>query len=114
MIGDCCFVSVTFRLFKFPKTGPTKRYQVIYNGGIIRHEKDSIFDANLTFKKDETVKVDEETAAILKNSQFAQDFLIGPDGEKLPICGAYTALEVKVGLAFHSLTSNGEPFKKLL
>lgn len=72
----------------------------------------NVFHASL--QKDEAVEVDEETVAILKNSRFAQDFLIGPDGEKLPICGAYTALEVKVGLAFHSLTSNGEPFKKLL
>lgn len=95
VIGDCCFVSVIFRLFKFPKTGPTKRCQVIYNGGIMGHEKDSIFDTNLTFKKDETVEVDEETAAILKNSQFAQDFLIRPTGEKLPTCGGCTALAAK-------------------
>ena len=107
VIGDCCFVSVTFRLFKFPKTGPTKRYQVIYNGGIIRHEKDSIFDANLTFKKDETVKVDEETAAILKNSQFAQDFLIRPIGEKLPTCGGYTALAAKDTITDPSKAAQG-------
>lgn len=72
----------------------------------------NVFHASL--QKDEVVEVDEETVAILKNSRFAQDFLIGPDGEKFPTCGAYTALEVKVGLAFNSLTSNGEPFKKLL
>ncbi|CAI9178061.1 unnamed protein product [Rangifer tarandus platyrhynchus] len=95
MIGDCCFVSATFRLFKLPKTGPTKKCQVIYNGGITGHEKELIFDANFTFKKDEAVEVDEETASILKNSRFAQDFLIRPDGEKLPTCGGYTALEVK-------------------
>ncbi|XP_065750608.1 arsenite methyltransferase [Phocoena phocoena] len=95
MIGDCRFVSATFRLFKLPKTGPTKRCQVIYNGGITGHEKELIFDANFTFKKDETVEVDEETAAILKNSRFAQDFLIRPIGEKLPTCGGYTALEAK-------------------
>lgn len=95
VIGDCRFVSATFRLFKLPKTGPTQKCQVIYNGGIRGHEKELIFDANFTFKKDEVVEVDEETVAILKNSRFAQDFLIGPDGEKFPTCGAYTALEVK-------------------
>ncbi|XP_007187285.1 arsenite methyltransferase isoform X1 [Balaenoptera acutorostrata] len=95
MIGDCRFVSATFRLFKLPKTGPTKRCQVVYNGGITGHEKELIFDANFTFKKDETVEVDEETAAILKNSRFAQDFLIRPNGEKLPTCGGYTAFEAK-------------------
>nr|XP_020753558.1 arsenite methyltransferase isoform X2 [Odocoileus virginianus texanus] len=50
VIGDCCFVSATFRLFKLPKTGPTKKCQVIYNGGITGHEKELIFDANFTFK----------------------------------------------------------------
>lgn len=49
-LGDCRFVSATFRLFKLPKTGPTKRCQVIYNGGITGHEKELIFDANFTFK----------------------------------------------------------------
>lgn len=91
MIGGRCFVSATFRLFKFPKTGPTKTCQVIYNGEIKGHEKDSIFYANFTFKKDETVEVDEETAAILKNSQFAHDFLTRPIGEKLPTCTALAA-----------------------
>ena len=49
--------------------------------------------------------MDEETAAILKNSRFTQDFLIRPIEEKLPICGGYTALETKVCLAFNSLPS---------
>ncbi|XP_055250579.1 arsenite methyltransferase-like [Moschus berezovskii] len=93
--GDCRFVSATYRLFKLPKTGPTKKCQVIYNEGITGHEKELIFDANFTFKKDEAVEVDEETATILKNSRFAQDFLIRPDEEKLPTCGGCTALEVK-------------------
>uniref|UniRef100_A0A2K5F7T3 Arsenite methyltransferase n=1 Tax=Aotus nancymaae TaxID=37293 RepID=A0A2K5F7T3_AOTNA len=83
VIGDCRFVSATFRLFKCSKTGPTRRCQVIYNGGITGHEKELMFDANFTFKEGEIVEVDEETAAILKNSRFAQDFLIRPIGEKL-------------------------------
>ena len=29
-LGDCRFVSATFRLFKLPKTGPTQKCQVIY------------------------------------------------------------------------------------
>jgi arsenite methyltransferase len=49
-LGDCRFVSATFRLFKLPKTGPAKRCQVVYNGGITGHEKELIFDANFTFK----------------------------------------------------------------
>ncbi|XP_019664973.2 arsenite methyltransferase isoform X2 [Ailuropoda melanoleuca] len=93
--GDCRFVSATFRLFKLPKTGPAERCQVTYNGGIIGHEKELIFDANFTFKEGEIVEVDEETAAILKNSRFAQNFLIRPIGEKLPAHSGYSALGSK-------------------
>ncbi|XP_054949314.1 arsenite methyltransferase isoform X1 [Pan paniscus] len=95
VIGDCRFVSATFRLFKHSKTGPTKRCQVIYNGGITGHEKELMFDANFKFKEGEIVEVDEETAAILKNSRFAQAFLIRPIGEKLPTSGGCSALELK-------------------
>uniref|UniRef100_A0A7N5JA19 Arsenite methyltransferase n=1 Tax=Ailuropoda melanoleuca TaxID=9646 RepID=A0A7N5JA19_AILME len=95
VIGDCRFVSATFRLFKLPKTGPAERCQVTYNGGIIGHEKELIFDANFTFKEGEIVEVDEETAAILKNSRFAQNFLIRPIGEKLPAHSGYSALGSK-------------------
>ncbi|XP_077604509.1 arsenite methyltransferase [Crocuta crocuta] len=95
VLGDCRFVSATFRLFKLPKTGSAKRCQVMYNGGITGHEKELIFDANFTFKEGEIVEVDEETAAILKNSRFAQDFLIRPIGEKLPTCSRCSALESK-------------------
>uniref|UniRef100_A0A7N5J915 Arsenite methyltransferase n=1 Tax=Ailuropoda melanoleuca TaxID=9646 RepID=A0A7N5J915_AILME len=98
VIGDCRFVSATFRLFKLPKTGPAERCQVTYNGGIIGHEKELIFDANFTFKEGEIVEVDEETAAILKNSRFAQNFLIRPIGEKLPAHSGYSALGSKVNL----------------
>lgn len=42
------------------------------------HEKELIFDANFTFKEGEAVEVDEETAAILRNSRFAHDFLFTP------------------------------------
>ena len=49
-LGDCRFVSATFRLFKLPQTGPSQKCQVIYNGGIRGHEKELIFDANFTFK----------------------------------------------------------------
>ncbi|CAK7301784.1 Arsenite methyltransferase [Vulpes lagopus] len=95
VIGDCRFVSATFRLFKLPKTGPAERCQVIYNGGITGHEKELIFDANFTFKEGEIIEVDKETAAILKNSRFAQDFLIRPIGETLPTCSGCSALESK-------------------
>lgn len=58
------------------------------------------------FQVGEIVEVDEETTAILKNSQFPQDFLIRSIGQKLPTCGGCSALESKVCLAFHSLPSD--------
>ncbi|XP_046305968.1 arsenite methyltransferase isoform X1 [Marmota monax] len=95
IIGDCRFVSATFRLFKLPNTGPTERCQTVYNGGITGHEKQLIFDANFTFKEGEIVEVDEDTAAVLKNSRFAQDFLFRPIGDKLPASGGCFVLESK-------------------
>lgn len=95
VVGDCRFVSATFRLFKLPKTGPAERCQVVYSGGITGHEKELIFDANFTFKKGELLEVDEETAIILKNSRFAEDFLFQPIAEKPPASGACPVLEAK-------------------
>lgn len=95
VVGDCRFVSATFRLFKLPKTGPAERCQVIYSGGITGHEEELTFDANFTFKKGELLEVDEETANILKNSRFAQGFLFQPIAEKPPASGACPVLEAK-------------------
>ncbi|XP_027262906.1 arsenite methyltransferase isoform X2 [Cricetulus griseus] len=95
VIGDCRFVSATFRLFKLPKTEPAKRCQVVYKGGITGHEKELIFDANFTFKEGEAVEVDEETAAVLKNSRFGQDFLFTPVGATLLAMRGRSELETK-------------------
>ncbi|XP_039246623.1 arsenite methyltransferase isoform X2 [Pipra filicauda] len=50
IIGDCRFVSATFRLFKVPGGSRAGPGQVIYNGGIMGHERELVFDANFTFK----------------------------------------------------------------
>ncbi|XP_032622782.1 arsenite methyltransferase isoform X2 [Chelonoidis abingdonii] len=50
VIGDCQFVSATFRLFKVPRKGAAERCQVIYNGRVTGHEEELEFDANFTFK----------------------------------------------------------------
>ncbi|XP_030890545.1 arsenite methyltransferase [Leptonychotes weddellii] len=47
------------------------------------------------YREGEIVEVDEETAAILKNSRFTQNFLIRPVGEKLPACSGCSALGSK-------------------
>ncbi|NXK58603.1 AS3MT methyltransferase, partial [Sylvietta virens] len=76
IIGDCRFVSATFRLFKVPGGSWTGPGVVIYNGGIVGHERELVFDANFTFKEGEVVDVDAEMAAILQSSRFADEFLI--------------------------------------
>ncbi|NXB72846.1 AS3MT methyltransferase, partial [Donacobius atricapilla] len=76
IIGDCRFVSATFRLFKVLSGNWAGPGQVIYNGGIVGHERELVFDANFTFKEGEVVDVDAEMAAILQSSRFADEFLI--------------------------------------
>ncbi|NXY50942.1 AS3MT methyltransferase, partial [Ceuthmochares aereus] len=76
IIGDCRFVSATYRLFKVPEGIQATPGQVIYNGGIVGHEQELVFDANFTFKEGEVVDVDAEMAAILQSSRFAEEFLI--------------------------------------
>ncbi|NXF33696.1 AS3MT methyltransferase, partial [Nyctibius bracteatus] len=80
IIGDCRFVSATFRLFKVPGSSQAGPGQVIYNGGIVGHERELVFDANFTFKEGEVVDVDAEMAAILRSSRFAEEFLIRAGG----------------------------------
>ncbi|NXU17434.1 AS3MT methyltransferase, partial [Pardalotus punctatus] len=76
IIGNCRFVSATFRLFKVPGGSWAGPGQVIYNGRIVGHERELVFDANFTFKEGEVVDVDAEMAAILQTSRFAEEFLI--------------------------------------
>ncbi|NWZ80370.1 AS3MT methyltransferase, partial [Poecile atricapillus] len=76
IVGDYRFVSATFRLFKVPAGSRARPAQVIYNGGIVGHERELVFDANFTFKEGEVVDVDAEMAAILQSSRFAEKFLI--------------------------------------
>lgn len=95
VVGDCRFVSATYRLFKLPMTEPMQKCEVTYNGGIMGHEKELIFDANLTFKAGEVVEVDGLTATILKNSRFAPDFQFSPAGAKPATCGGSCGLQSK-------------------
>ncbi|XP_069467793.1 arsenite methyltransferase [Ambystoma mexicanum] len=78
VIGVCKFVSATFRLFKVSSNIKEGKYQVIYNGGVIGYETELQFDVNFTFKEGEVVNVDEDTYRILKNSRFANEFLMRP------------------------------------
>ncbi|XP_026707378.1 arsenite methyltransferase isoform X2 [Athene cunicularia] len=80
IVGDCRFVSATFRLFKIPGSSWAGPGQVIYNGGIVGHERELVFDANFTFKEGEVVDVDAEMAAILRSSRFSEKFLIRAGG----------------------------------
>ncbi|XP_065263749.1 arsenite methyltransferase [Emys orbicularis] len=95
VVGDCQFVSATFRLFKVPKKGPAERCQVIYNGGITGHEKELEFDASFTFKEGDVVEVDAETAAILRSSRFAEEFLIRLAAGRAPAPGGCCPAKAK-------------------
>ncbi|XP_075791670.1 arsenite methyltransferase [Pelodiscus sinensis] len=95
VVGDCQFVSATFRLFKVPLKGPAEPCQVIYNGGITGHEKELELDANFTFKEGEVVAVDAETAAILRHSRFAEEFLIRPAAGRPPAPGGCCPVKAK-------------------
>ncbi|NXE58759.1 AS3MT methyltransferase, partial [Calcarius ornatus] len=80
IVGHCRFVSATYRLFKVPAGSRTGPGQVTYNGGIVGHERELVFDTNFTFKEGEVVDVDAEMAAILQSSRFAEKFLIRAGG----------------------------------
>ncbi|XP_069095594.1 arsenite methyltransferase isoform X2 [Pleurodeles waltl] len=97
VVGDYKFVSATFRLFKVPRSvKQNKKYQVVYNGGITGSEAELQFDINFTFQEGEVVDVDEDTYNILKNSRFAQDFLMRPvTGEVTSKSGGCCRAEAK-------------------
>ncbi|XP_067858170.1 arsenite methyltransferase-like isoform X2 [Heptranchias perlo] len=87
IIGDCRFVSATYRLFKIPSNRPKEKCRVIYNGSITGCKEKLEFDVNHTFNEGEAVVVDEETAAILKSSRFADEFTIQSLGKMAPSSG---------------------------
>ncbi|XP_054238321.1 arsenite methyltransferase [Indicator indicator] len=103
IVGDCRFVSATFRLFKVPDGSQAGPSQVTYSGGIVGHERELVFDANFTFKKGEAVDVDAEMAMILQSSRFAKEFLVQANttalqgccckGVKEKICNPFKLLE---------------------
>ncbi|KAM4702830.1 arsenite methyltransferase-like [Rhinophrynus dorsalis] len=78
IVGDYKFVSGTFRLFKLPQDTVKERCQVVYKGGITGCENELQFDANFTFKRGDSVEVDEELCGILKRSRFADMFSFHP------------------------------------
>ncbi|XP_078421252.1 arsenite methyltransferase [Cetorhinus maximus] len=80
IVGDCKFVSATYRLFKIPTSCPKEKCWVTYNGSITGFKELLEFDVNYTFKEGEAVTVDEEVAAILKSSRFASAFTVKPVG----------------------------------
>lgn len=87
IIGDCKFVSATYRLFKVPAGVRRERSSVIYNGSVEGYREKLEFDINYTFNEGETVVVDEETAAILESSRFADEFTIQSLGKVSPSSG---------------------------
>ncbi|XP_051883196.1 arsenite methyltransferase isoform X2 [Pristis pectinata] len=93
LTGDCKFVSATYRLFKVPAAVPREKSHVIYNGSITGCREKLEFDVNYTFNEGQTVTVDEETAAILKSSRFADEFTIQSLGKGSPSSGGCPPIE---------------------
>ncbi|OXB58273.1 hypothetical protein ASZ78_010467 [Callipepla squamata] len=81
IIGDCSFVSATFRLFKVPGSSWTGPGQVIYNAG---HPGLRVPESSLVMflspQEGAVVDVDAEMAAILRSSRFAEKFMIRSGG----------------------------------
>ncbi|XP_004075738.1 arsenite methyltransferase-like [Oryzias latipes] len=74
--GDISYVSATYRLFKLPKLPSMLSSTVTYKGTVAEFPDQLDFDSSHCFKKDTTVELNGEMAAILQHSRFATDFNI--------------------------------------
>ncbi|XP_076809027.1 arsenite methyltransferase-like [Clavelina lepadiformis] len=101
VLGDAKFVSVMYRLFKLPKDADRNASQVIYKGTITDNQDELKFDRKFTFKNGASVTIDGDTAAILKQSRFKEDFMF----QKAPGCAKYS--EIKEENPFDLLKSGG-------
>ncbi|XP_078089176.1 arsenite methyltransferase [Mustelus asterias] len=83
--GSVKYASGTFRFFKVPFDGNTKKACVTYRGTVTEHQDQLRFDSIHTFKKDQAVEVDGELALVLKTSRFASHFIIQPTECEAPV-----------------------------
>ncbi|KAI4902335.1 hypothetical protein NFI96_001263 [Prochilodus magdalenae] len=74
--GDIKYASGTYRIFKLPQHSIQTKALVTYKGTIPDCAECFEFDASYSFKTDEAVEVDAETAAILQYSRFSSDFAV--------------------------------------
>uniref|UniRef100_UPI0037E8C459 arsenite methyltransferase n=1 Tax=Semicossyphus pulcher TaxID=241346 RepID=UPI0037E8C459 len=74
--GDMSYASVTYRLFKLPKSPVMSEATVTYKGTVADFPDQLDFDSSHSFKKDVAVEVNGEMAAILQSSRFCPDFQI--------------------------------------
>ncbi|XP_055061414.1 arsenite methyltransferase [Misgurnus anguillicaudatus] len=80
LLGDCKFVSATYRLFKLPEGLKKKPCLAMYNGNITGVEENFEFDVQYTFKANTVMEVDGDVASILSNSRFLDEFTLQPQG----------------------------------
>ncbi|CAH1778283.1 unnamed protein product [Owenia fusiformis] len=81
VLGDAKFVSVTYRMFKLPKTEKPAS-QVIYEGNIEDSEKEFKLDYNHIFCAGDVVSVDSDISTILQCSRLADEFTFQPSAVK--------------------------------
>ncbi|XP_034556816.1 arsenite methyltransferase [Notolabrus celidotus] len=88
--GDIKYASVTYRLFKLPKTPVLSAATVTYKGTVADFPDQLVFDSCHSFKKGVAVEIHGEMAAILQNSRFNPDFQIQISDKPAPVCSAST------------------------
>uniref|UniRef100_A0A3Q4MQR5 Arsenite methyltransferase n=1 Tax=Neolamprologus brichardi TaxID=32507 RepID=A0A3Q4MQR5_NEOBR len=75
-VGDISYASGTYRLFKLPRSPAMSNATVTYKGTLAEFPDQLDFDSSHCFKKDVSVQVNGEMAAILQSSRFSSDFKI--------------------------------------
>ncbi|GCB65087.1 hypothetical protein scyTo_0007642 [Scyliorhinus torazame] len=83
--GVVKYASGTYRFFKLPFDGETRKACVAYRGTVTDHQDELMFDSSHTFQKDKAVEVDGELAMVLKTSRFATHFVIQPTECEAPV-----------------------------
>lgn len=79
--GDTRYASVTYRVFKLPKSAVLSGATVTYKGTVVDSPCKLDFDSSHSFRKNVAVEVDGEMAAILRSSRFCSDFDIQTSDE---------------------------------
>ncbi|XP_036381359.1 arsenite methyltransferase-like [Megalops cyprinoides] len=82
--GGINYASGTYRVFKLPKNPKQSDAVVLYKGTVPDHPDGLDFDVSHSFKKNVSVLIDAEMAAVLRYSRFSTDFSIQSSDNPAP------------------------------